>query len=178
MERPPILTYTVSVYSDRGQFEPRGKLDRVDTEVLIIECAGFRFGVRSTEVIEVVRAVAVSPALQMPKVVLGVINLRGRVVPVLNSRVLLDLPPTDLDHTHQFVIVRAGDGLLAMHVDRAIDLIQVEPDQIESETRLVQFTAKTRFGIVSVLLPEKFLSEQESQTVRMVTSNTATESNP
>jgi purine-binding chemotaxis protein CheW len=158
----------------------------VDVEVLIFECAGIQFGLPASRVSEVVRAVAVTPAPQTLASLLGVINLRGQLVAVLNTRLLLGLDPVPLHPSHQFLIVRSGDGLYALHVDRAIDMVTTESVQresgfgdalpIEANEGLVRFAAKTDGVIVPVIAPDKILSDEISQAIRMVTSTTATES--
>ena len=145
------------------------KLNRVDSEILIIQCDGSYFGVPAGQVSEVVRAVAVSPLPQMPVVMLGLINLRGELVPVIDTRVMLGLAGVPVHHSHQFVIVRAWEGLVALHVDQAIDLIRVEAGSDDS-------TVKTEMGIVPILSPEILISDDHARFIRSAIETSATSS--
>lgn len=135
----------------------------MDTEILIFQCAGSHYGIPATDVSEVVRAVAVSPAPRMPDVMLGLINLRGQLVSVIDTRKMLGSASVPLDHTHQFVIVRAFERLIALHVDRALDLIQVD-------VAIGEATAKTEFGIVPILVPEQLISRQDANAIEAATT--------
>ena len=94
------------------------------------------------------------------------------------------------------LVVAAGGIQFALHVDRAVDLLSVQADQVNREpplsegalskeetqqrgvdSRLVDIIAKTHFGIVQVIDPNKILSEPDMQAiVAIVASSTATES--
>ena len=145
------------------------KLNQVDAEILIIQCDGSYYGVRAGQISEVVRAVAVSPVPQMPAVMLGLINLRGDLVPVIDTRMMLGLTRLQVHHRHQFVIVRSWEGLVALHVDQAIDLIHVEAGSDDS-------AVKTEFGIVAILSPETLISDDHAQFIRTASQTSATSS--
>jgi purine-binding chemotaxis protein CheW len=100
-------------------------------EFLIVEVGGRRYGLAAADVREIVRAVPPVPLPGTPAVVEGVINLRGRVVPVLDLRRRFGLPARPLEHTDHLVIARAGDRLVALRVDRALDLVRVPAPEVE-----------------------------------------------
>jgi purine-binding chemotaxis protein CheW len=56
----------------------------------------------------------------------GVINLRGVIVPVLDLRKRFGLPAKALDVADHFIVVRAKERLIALHVDRALELARLE----------------------------------------------------
>jgi purine-binding chemotaxis protein CheW len=114
---------------------------RTPLELLVFEVAGRRYGLPATDVREIVRAVPPVSLAGAPVVVEGVINLRGRVLPVLDLRRRLGLPARPLEHTDHFVIVRAGDRLAALRVDRAVDLVRVaaeDVDEVEGVARVAR----------------------------------------
>jgi len=55
-------------------------------QLLVAEIGALRFGLRLSDVREVVRAVAIDPLPGAPDIVEGLINVRGEVVPVLDVR--------------------------------------------------------------------------------------------
>jgi purine-binding chemotaxis protein CheW len=91
-------------------------------EVLVFELDEHRFGVPAADVQEIVRAVAVAPLPRAPAFVEGVINLRGRAVPVLDLRRRFGLPSRQPVTTDHLVIARAAGRAVALRVDRAIEL--------------------------------------------------------
>ncbi len=100
-------------------------------EFLIVEVGGHRYGLAVADVREIVRAVPPVPLPGTPEVVEGVINLRGRVVPVLDLRRRFRLPARPPEYTDHLVIARAADRLVALRVDRALDLVRVAAADVE-----------------------------------------------
>ncbi len=107
-------------------------------EIVIFEVAGHCFGVRSTDVREIVRAATLSAAPQTHPAIQGILNLRGQVVAVYDLRNLLQIPETPLAHTDHLIVTHAGDHLLALRADRALELVRLPPDRIESAAGVVQ----------------------------------------
>jgi len=143
--------------------------DTVVTTVplLVFGLHGERFAVKGTAVREVVRAVAIATLPSAPEVVEGVINYRGRVVPVLDIRSRFGLPPRSLHPDQHFVVAEAGPRLVALRVDRAFDLLDVPLDDIESAERVapgsphIEGVARRPEGLVVIHDLERFLSLDE-----------------
>jgi purine-binding chemotaxis protein CheW len=146
-------------------------------EFLILEVEGTRFGIRPGEVREVVRAVTIAELPGAAPVYEGVINLRGEVVPVVDSRVLLGLPTRALRHHDHLVIVQTGEQVLALRVDRALDLAAFSPTEAELSDasgygmKCVSEIARTPEGLLQVLSPSKFLSDAEWASLASLLSN-------
>jgi purine-binding chemotaxis protein CheW len=96
------------------------------SQVAVFALGEVRFAL-TTDVIEgVVRAVEVSPLADAPAGVIGVINLHGRIIPVLDIRPRFGLPPREIALSDHFVIARTGDRTVAILVDAAIDVIAAD----------------------------------------------------
>jgi len=153
-------------------------------EILIFEIETERFGVRSADVVEVLRAASVSPLPQAPRTIEGALNLRGRVVPVLNTREILGLPPKPMQHTDHLIVVQADGHFVTLRADRAISLLRVESDatdaaRSEAHTHLIEFIAKTSGGLVHVLDPRRLLADGELVSLtQALTERAATEVAP
>jgi len=136
-------------------------------EIVIVEIALQRFGIRAADVREVLHAVTLSAVPGAQTVVRGIVNLRGRVVPVLDIRVLLNLPEKALEPADHLIVAQVGEQLLAICVDRAVDLVRLTPDNIapaEGIVRnwgIVNDVAKIPDGAVLLLEPSKMLAQAE-----------------
>src|ERR1700720_4210722 len=106
-------------------------------EVLVFEVGGQRYGLPSPDVREIVRAVTLTPLPRTPAIVEGVINLRGTVVPVLDIRARFRLPARAVEHTDHLIVAWAGQRLVALRVDRALELILPEAGAVESAQTLL-----------------------------------------
>jgi purine-binding chemotaxis protein CheW len=81
-------------------------------------------------VVEIIPRVRLDHVPDAPREVLGVINLRGRVVPVIDMRGRISQNPVLPPYQH-LVIIRAENKQLALAVDEVRDVIAVPDDSIE-----------------------------------------------
>lgn len=139
-------------------------------DVLVFGIDEARYGVAAAHVVEVVRAVAVTPLPGSPAVVEGVIDFRGRLVPVFDLRRRFGHPPRGERLEDHFVIVRAAQRLAALRADRTEQLVQIDPAAIEDPRRHVataaeQVTGVARLpdGLLLIQDPERFLSAAERE---------------
>src|SRR5690606_20705674 len=121
---------------NRSREQPRpcileAPMPSASRDLVIFEIENVRYALPSSDVQEVVRAVAVVPLPKAPPVVEGIIDVRGRVVPVLDLRARFGLPPRVPRHTDHLVLARAHDRLVGVRADRAIEVARVEPGDLE-----------------------------------------------
>ncbi|WNG16972.1 chemotaxis protein CheW [Cystobacter fuscus] len=97
--------------------------------------AGETYAIELLRIREIIEHVPITRVPGMPSAVLGVINLRGRVVPVVDLAVKMGLGPRPITRWTCFVVVEAmmdGErttlGLLADSVSEVLDLA---PDDVE-----------------------------------------------
>lgn len=119
-------------------------------------------------VAEVVCAVAVVALPKAPEIVEGVINVRGRLVPVLDVRRRFGLSPQPLAPEQHLVVAFAGPREVALRVDRALELVEVDESSIEAAERVVPGAeyvagiAALPDGLVIIHDLERFLSLDEA----------------
>jgi purine-binding chemotaxis protein CheW len=137
-------------------------------EVLVFEVGGQRYGLPAADVRELTRAATLTPLPRAPRIVEGVINLRGTIVPILDIRARFGLPPKPMEYTDHFVVAQAGARLAALRIDRAIELIRVDAaDVAEAQTAVpgveyVTWVAKLPHCLVLIHDLRTFLSRAES----------------
>src|SRR5215212_6063550 len=85
----------------------------------------------------VVRAVAVTPVALAPALMLGVINVQGRIVPALNLRKLFGLAECPVAPAHQFLLVGTRGSTVALVVDAVAGIRDaVDPEMQVADTLL------------------------------------------
>ena len=89
------------------------------------------FGVELKGVQEVIRSLEMTTVPLAPKVVSGLINLRGQIVTAVNLRQRLELPPTRSETPAMNVVVRSVDGAVSLQVDEIGDVVEVEESTFE-----------------------------------------------
>ena len=76
-----------------------------------------------TAVDRVLRAVEMTPLPEAPDVALGVINVQGRIVPVLSIRRQFGLPDRELQLSDRLIIAHTSRGQVALLVDDVTGVI-------------------------------------------------------
>jgi purine-binding chemotaxis protein CheW len=136
-------------------------------DILWFELGGGRFGLRLDDVQEVVRAVAIAPLPAAPSIVEGVIDIRGRIVPVLDVRTRFQLPSKRLELTDVFIIARLKNRTVALRVDRtgwptAVREADIVADQSAlAGSQLTLGVARTSDGLVILHDLDAFLTSAE-----------------
>ncbi len=101
-------------------------------QYLLFNLDNEQFGLPLGAVQRVVRAVALTPVPQSPPDILGVLNLRGQVLPVINLRLRFGLPPKEMTLSDQLIIANAAGRQVAFVVDAVSGVIQPSVQSIVS----------------------------------------------
>ena len=95
------------------------------------------FGVPVLSVREVLRDFSIERAPGAPPFVLGLINLRGEILTVVDGAIRLGMPvaaqarPDETDEDQRIVVVEHGDDVIGLFVDRVTDVLTLRADEIE-----------------------------------------------
>jgi len=73
-----------------------------------------------------------TPLPQAPAYVLGMINLRGQVLPVLDLALRLGLAPSQPDASSVVVVAELGGRTVGLLVSAVCDIINVAPDRVQA----------------------------------------------
>ncbi len=78
------------------------------------------------EVQEVIRYQEMTRVPTAPRVVRGLINLRGQIVTAIDLRRRLDLPPPPEEQRPMNVVIRTDDGAVSLLVDEIGDVLELD----------------------------------------------------
>ncbi len=123
------------------------------------------------QVQEVLRPVEITPVAGSPHYVLGVINLRGNVVTVIDARKRFNLMPIKSTDDTRILLVEVKEQVVGVLVDRIGEVLQVSQEQIESAPNVVNgdvsgnIQGVTTRGdeLVEIIDLDKLLAEELSQ---------------
>ncbi|MFH1672235.1 MAG: chemotaxis protein CheW [Pseudomonadota bacterium] len=144
------------------------------------------YSVEVAKVREVLDLTPVTKVPRMPEFMLGVINLRGNVVPVVDMRLKLGMPHAESTVDTCIVIVEVdfeGDAtVLGALVDAVQEVIDLEPDQIDPppsigtglNTEFIRGMGKRDDQFIIILEIDKVFSVDELSIVQE-TGDTSTE---
>ena len=142
--------------------------DRVLPLVLFV-LEGQRYGLPLETVERVLPMVAVSPLTKAPAIALGVINVHGRIVPVVDVRRRLGLPAREHEVTAHLLVARTIRRTLALTVDAVLGVTEVVADRVTAPDRIlpgighVAGIAALPDGLLYIHDLDRFLSLDEEQ---------------
>lgn len=94
------------------------------------------YGVNVMQVQEVLRMTDIAPVPGAPSYVLGIINLRGNVVTVLDARKRFNLNAKEADDATRIVIIEVNGQVIGMLVDSVAEVINLRSSDIEASPNL------------------------------------------
>jgi purine-binding chemotaxis protein CheW len=94
--------------------------------------AGETYGVNVMQVQEVLRHSEIAPVPGAPTYVLGIINLRGNVVTVIDSRHRFGLEPGEVTENTRIVIIEADNHVIGILVDSVAEVVYLRQSEIET----------------------------------------------
>lgn len=118
-------------------------------EVITLTVAGHAFCIDIFSVREIRGWAEATPLAQAPDYVLGVINLRGAVMPVLDLSARLGLGATEITGRHVTVVVQRDDDLVGLVVDEVHETIIFAAEELQAPPHY----ASTDEVFVDALIP-------------------------
>ncbi|HFE51833.1 MAG TPA: chemotaxis protein CheW [Bacteroidetes bacterium] len=114
-----------------------------------------------------------------PDFVQGVINLRGKIVPIIDLRSRIGLPPKEADRNSRVIVVDMGREVVGLRVDGVREVLRVPasvveppPDMTNAESNeFVEGMGKLEDRIILILNVDKILDSSERQALRNFTED-------
>jgi purine-binding chemotaxis protein CheW len=126
-----------------------------------------RYALRLEAVERIVRLVEVTPLPKAPEIVLGVVNVQGRVLPVVNIRRRFRLPDREADLRDQLILAWTSRRSVVLVVDAVGGVVErtgeelIPAGSIVPGTEYVDGVVKLPDGLVLIHDLDKFLSLEE-----------------
>jgi len=141
------------------------------TQWVKFSLSGESYGIRVLKVQEIQRYSEISPIPGAPSYVLGIINLRGDVISVLNTREKFGLPELEVTDDTRIVILEVGTQVIGILVDSVAEVISLQESDVDvapnvgnDETAKFIDGVSNKGGELLILLnAEKILNEEEWQ---------------
>ncbi|WP_144395198.1 chemotaxis protein CheW [Pleionea sediminis] len=133
--------------------------------------AGETYGINVMQVQEVLRYTEIAPVPGAPHYVIGIINLRGKVVTVIDTCKRFGLPAIEVTESTRIVIIEANHQVIGILVDAVAEVVYLKASEIEiapnvgnEETAKFIQGVTHRDGVLLILVDlNKMLEEEEWQ---------------
>jgi purine-binding chemotaxis protein CheW len=101
------------------------------TQLVSFHLDNEEYGVEVLKVREIIRMVNITHMPNTPGYVEGIINLRGKVIPIISLRKKFGLMDVEIDNQSRVIIMDVGGELLGFTVDAVSEVIRVSADEIQ-----------------------------------------------
>ena len=146
-------------------------------QLVIFQLGGEEFGVEIMQVQEIIRMPEITRIPQSPEYVEGVINLRGKIIVVINLDTRFDLNSKELDDDSRIIIVEVGENVVGMIVDSVSEVLRLATSNVEAAPEIISSKIKADYlkgvgklddRLLILLDLERVLSEEEMSKVAVV----------
>ena len=138
------------------------------------QVVGFRignetYGVRIGSVREIVRVPEITSVPNAPDAIEGVINLRGKIIPVMDLRKRFGIEAVQPDKKNRILVVELENKLLGLIVSSASEVLKIPPSEIaapstvfaEGESSYVTGVGKLKGRLIILLDIARLLHQPE-----------------
>ncbi len=128
-----------------------------------------RYALRLSAVKQIVRAVEITPLPQVPRSIRGIVNVRGKVLPVFDLRQRFRLPEREPELSDCIVIAQTATKTVACVVDQVIGVVEAPESKTTTASEIfpsldhIEGVVKLSEGLVFIHDLETFLSPAERQ---------------
>jgi purine-binding chemotaxis protein CheW len=143
-------------------------------EDLVLQYVTFRldgetYGINVMQIQEVLRYTEIAPVPGAPDYVLGIINLRGNVVTVIDTRRRFGLSEAEVSDQTRIVVLEIEGQVIGVLVDSVAEVVYLRQSEIESapnvgneeSARFIQGVCNKNGELIILVEFEKMLSEEE-----------------
>ena len=120
----------------------RGALARGESQHELIQLVSFNLGreeyaVEVLKVREIIRMTSITHVPNTPSSVEGIINLRGKVIPIISLRNRFNMPGSDNDHHTRIMVMDVQGKLMGFIVDGVSEVIRISSGEIQPPPAMV-----------------------------------------
>jgi len=143
--------------------------DTMKDKYLTFHLAGEDYGLDIAFVTEIIGIQRVTEVPDMPDFVKGVINLRGKVIPVMDVRLRFHLPEREYDERTCIVVVDINSTAMGLVVDQVNEVADIPAANVEppprttkeASSRFLKGMGKVDESVKILLNVEQLLYEEE-----------------
>jgi len=113
---------------------------------------------------EIIKPFSWTRVPQVPAYVLGVFNLRGAVIPLIDLRAKFGIPTKNQSDETRFIVMRHGDDVAGFVIDRLTMAIRIKktdigpaPDTVNGDDTIIEGVGKQEDKIITILKVNKLL---------------------
>jgi purine-binding chemotaxis protein CheW len=108
-----------------------------EQQLVVFDLSGEAYGISIESVREIIRLQEITQVPRTPEFVEGVINLRGKVIPVVELRKRFGLETKERDQDNRIVNVDIGGQEIGMVVDAVTEVLRISSNEVEPPSSVI-----------------------------------------
>jgi purine-binding chemotaxis protein CheW len=101
-------------------------------KMVIVTYQNEQYSLNIEHVASIERVLDITPMPEMPTEILGVIHLRGNIIPVIDFGMLIGNEKTALTEASRIVVLQNEQGFIGLLTEAATDVVDIEAESIQS----------------------------------------------
>jgi purine-binding chemotaxis protein CheW len=108
-----------------------------EVQLVLFMMSGSEFGVEIQQVREINRVGEITKVPKAPEFLEGVMNLRGRIVPVVDLKKRFKLPSVKETSQSRIIITEVGDQFIGLWVDKVTEVLKIAPSAVAPPPEMI-----------------------------------------
>lgn len=153
----------IDITMEKNEELAQARIARLSGKYLFFSLKGQEYGINILKIREIIGLMPITPLPETPEFIKGVVNLRGRIIPVIDLRLRLGLEPGDMNERSSIIVAETngsnGNAWAGMIVDAVSEVFSIDGAEVEDslaevikvEGQYVQGLAKIAQGVKILL---------------------------
>ena len=163
------MDYETSIHNEEGSEDL--------IQLVVFQLGGEEFGVDIMQVQEIIRIPETTRIPRSPDYIKGVINLRGRIIVVINLDQRFGMDSKEIDDNSRIIVAEVGETVMGMVVDSVSEVMRLPASNLEPAPDIltsrvssdyIRGVGKLEDRLLILLDLEKVLSEKEIEQVATI----------
>lgn len=143
--------------------------EQQENKFLTFSISDETYGINILSVVEIIQIVEITKIPESLDYIKGIINLRGKIIPVMNVRLRFAMEEKEYDERTCIVVVNIHGIQMGMIVDAVSEVTEIPQDYIETmpstsnaeQNKYVQGIGKTNEGVTILLDLDKLVGQED-----------------
>ncbi len=144
---------------------------------LTFALADEEYGLEILQVREIIGLIDITSVPKMPDFVKGVVNLRGKIIPVIDLRLKFGMQAVEYSRETCIIVLSIRNNLVGVIVDNVCEVLDIEQDRIEPapsfginiNTDFIMGMGKVEGAVVILLDIEKVMTQEDLSMINEMT---------
>ena len=124
--------------TDLSRYDEKIPLDDIPVLHVVFKVGDAEYALPTATVVQIESYAGATAVPGTPAFVAGIVQIRGRIVPLIDLRARFGLPPAEATIDTRIVVGQAGERVVGLLVDSGREVLKIAPAQIRPTPKLLE----------------------------------------